>query len=316
MGAWVWIIAAVAVLLALSLAASYIMARNAIDRVQPKLPSWVQRVLKGTGRAVAGRRHSDREARAARLRAMPMEKISVTADDGEALVGRMYALPGAERVVICFHGWRSTWADDFSGPGEMLMNMGCSVVFPDQRAHGESGGRYICFGVKERYDVLKWVERTHELFPDLPLYVFGASMGATTVMDSTGVGLPTYVHGVIEDCGFSSGKDICRHIIRKNMHSSFFFFYPQLNLFCKLLGGFTFGQCSTFDAMRKCRVPVMFIHGEADTFVPASMSRKNYDLCTAPKEIHTFPGAGHIRSWYSDPERYEGIAAEFFTKYD
>lgn len=317
MGAWIWIVIAIVVLLALSLAVSYILTRNAIDRVPPKLPSWVQRVLKGADHersGVGGR--SEREERAARLRATPMDRVEVTAADGEILVGHMYRCAEAKRTVICFHGWRSTWADDFSGSGEMLEKLSCNVIFPDQRAHGESGGRYICFGAQERYDVLKWVELAEKLTPGLPLYIFGTSMGATTVMDAAGLELQKSVHGVIADCGFSSGKDICRHIIRKNMHSSFILFYPQLNFFCRVLGGFSFGKCSTFNAMKKCSTPILFIHGEADRFVPVSMTKKNYELCTAPKEIYTFPKAGHIKSWYADSERYERIISEFFTKYD
>jgi len=309
----------VALLLALSLLASYLMTRNAIDRIPPRLPEGLQRVFQGRGgrRRPANGGPSPRALRAQALRETEMERVEITAWDGVSLVGHLRRAEQPRRVVLCFHGWHSTWADDFSGPGEPLHAMGCTALFCEMRGGGESGGRYMCYGTRERYDVLDWVRWAREAFgPEVPLYVFGVSFGATCALLAAGSGMGPEINGVIADSGFLSAKDICYYIVGQNMHLAAGFFYPQVNFFCQRLAHFTCEEANTLEALAENTRPVLFLHGGADTFVPPEMTERNYAACRAPKEKLIFPGAGHIRSWYTDPARYEAALSGFFEKWD
>ena len=63
-------------------------------------------------------------------------------------------------------------------------------------------------------------------------------------------------------------------------------------------------------------MPVLFIHGEADNFVPCDMSRENYVHCAAPKALITVPGADHGFSYLVDREGVEAALKRFFRETD
>ena len=68
--------------------------------------------------------------------------------------------------------------------------------------------------------------------------------------------------------------------------------------------------------MRDNTKPVLFIHGEEDTFVPMAMTLENYRACRAPKELLLVEGAGHGLSYLYDQKHYEEMVLRFFARYD
>ena len=75
-------------------------------------------------------------------------------------------------------------------------------------------------------------------------------------------------------------------------------------------------EYSTLDAMQSNRVPVLFIHGTDDKFVPLQMTFENYEACDAPKKLFIVPGAGHGMGYYVDPAGYQKMLAEFWEEFD
>ena len=67
------------------------------------------------------------------------------------------------------------------------------------------------------------------------------------------------------------------------------------------------------EALKKCKVPVIFFHGEDDNYVPCEMSRRNYEICPTDKRIVTIPGAGHGLSYPVNPELYLRELKDFFS---
>lgn len=244
----------------------------------------------------------------------PCEFVSITSFDGLALWGRYYHVADGAPLDIAFHGYRSAGLTDFCGGAQISRELGHNLLLVDQRAHGKSRGNTITFGIKERWDVLSWVEYARERFgPDARILLFGISMGASTVLMASELPLPENVKGIIADCPYSSPTKIIRSVGRKMRIPA-----PVATVFswvgAKVYGGFDLGETDPVRAVRQAKVPILLIHGEADGFVPCDMSadiqRSN------PQMVYrcTFPGADHGISFLVNPERYRKLVGEFCEK--
>jgi fermentation-respiration switch protein FrsA (DUF1100 family) len=245
------------------------------------------------------------------------EKVSVKSFDGLNLMGEWYPAEDPKRIVIAMHGWRSSWQLDYGTSIDFLHDNGCSILLANQRSHNESDGEYIGFGVFERFDCLEWINYLINRFgKDIPIYLLGVSMGATTVLMASGFVLPASVHGIIADCGFTSPKAIWSYVAGSNLHLSEKLVYPIANAITKAKAKYDGEDCTTTDALSHNTVPVLFVHGTNDKFVPIQMTFENYTACKAPKELLVVPGAGHGFSYLEDTKLYQKTVLEFFRSYD
>ena len=142
-------------------------------------------------------------------------------------------------------------------------------------------------------------------------------MGAASVLMASGHTLPPEVKGLIADCGFRSMERQMRDMAANWFHLHHIpLLLMELDWFCSLLAGFHMKDADTTEAMKKNKRPVLFFHGEKDTYVYPNNSFQNYMLCRAEKELVIIPGARHLCSAYADPELYQRTVMEFFEKYD
>ncbi len=243
----------------------------------------------------------------------PFETVTVRSRDGLLLSGRYYHTKDGAPLDIGFHGYRSSPFTDFSGGSELSFSMGHNVLLVDQRAHGSSGGRTIAFGIQERYDVQSWVDFALERFgKDTKIILYGISMGATTVLMASELELPENVKGIIADCPYSSALDIILHVGRKTPFPRWLI-RPFAILGAKLFGGFDIRETTAAQAVEEAQVPILIIHGEADSFVPCQMS----DIVSHnPEKIQrvTVPGAEHGISYLVDTARYRQVVEAFMKK--
>ena len=152
--------------------------------------------------------------------------------------------------------------------------------------------------------------------PAHPLILGGLSMGAATVLLASDLELPPSVRGIIADCGFSSPYEIMKSVFRA--HCRWLPAGPFLALtdvFTRLFAGFSLKGASTLDAVAKTKLPILFIHGTGDTFVPCSMTQAAYDACAAPKQLVLVSDAGHGCSYLVDRPRVQAELAAFLSKY-
>lgn len=242
---------------------------------------------------------------------VPCERVTIHSRDGLRLTARYYpGEPGAP-LDIEFHGYRSMAQRDFSGGIRIGRGLGHGVLLVDQRAHGQSEGRVITFGVKERFDCLSWAEYAAKRFgPDTKIFLIGVSMGAATVLMASNLPLPANVAGIIADCPYSAPDRIIKKVCR-DMGLPPALAYPFAALGARLFGHFSPGDASALTAVRHARVPVLLLHGEDDRFVPVEMSFEIRDACLAPVTLLTFPGAGHGLSYLQDTARYEQAVKDF-----
>lgn len=243
--------------------------------------------------------------------------VGIPSRDGIHLAGHWYPCENAKRIIVAMHGWRSAWNYDFSMIADFWHREGCSILFAEQRGQNNSGGNYITFGHLERYDCLDWVNFIEENNKEnLPIYLAGISMGASTVLMTASLDLPENVRGIMSDCGFTSAYDIWRHVVNNNLHLPYGLYGYMIDEICKKKISVDSRNITTLAALNEARVPVAFIHGSDDRFVPVSMTYKNYKTCASPKELLIVPGADHGQSYYTEREKYEDFSRRFWAKYD
>lgn len=291
------------------------LVRVAVDRKLPRgITAQTRRRFKGSGDDLEFLTAINVGGRL--LAAQETIPVEIIAGDGERLVGHWLPCRHPRRVVVAMHGWRSSWSNDFGMIWDFFRNSGCSVLYAEQRGQGSSGGKYMGLGVLERLDCLDWVRWAEKKADGLPIYLAGVSMGATTVLMAAGLGLPPTVRGILADCGFTSPQEIGRHILEKNLHLSCDKRLKTADAICRRKNRAGILGCSTVDAMGQNRVPVLFVHGARDAFVPVSMTYQNYNACAGPKELLIVPEADHGMSYYLEPERYQESLKSFWEKYD
>ena len=243
---------------------------------------------------------------------LPHQSFEITSFDGLKLYAKYYEYAPGAPIELMFHGYRGSAERDLSGGIERCFRVGRSALIVDQRCAGKSGGHVITFGIHERRDCLKWIDFTIDHFgPDVKIILTGISMGAATVLMAGAEKLPPNVVGILADCGYSSAKAIMYEVIHK-MGLPPVISYPFVKLGARIFGHFDPEETSPLEAVQRCKLPVIFFHGEADDFVPCFMSRENFDACAGRKHLVTIPGAGHGLAYAVEPDRYVEELSDFF----
>lgn len=245
------------------------------------------------------------------LQNKPCEFVAAQSKDGLTLSGRYYHVQDGAPLAIGFHGYRSCWLVDFCGGADIAFQMGHNVLLVDERAHGKSQGRSITFGIKERHDLLCWVDYALNRFgPDTKILLYGVSMGAATVLMASGLALPKNVKGIIADCPYSSPLDIILEVGKQTGYPTKLI-RPFVIWGAKIFGGFDVTEISAEEAVRSSKIPILLIHGVDDNFVPAEMSEEIAKANPEKVTRHTFPGADHALSYMVDTPRYRKLVTEF-----
>ena len=190
-----------------------------------------------------------------------------------------------------------------------------NVLFPDLQYHGLSEGDHAQMGWYDRLDVEKWAEVAHNIFKDDFMVVHGVSMGAATTMMMSGDQLPAYIRAFVEDCGYASVWDQFKANLKQTFHLPPFPILTSANIVCKNRYGWSFKEASSMAQLAKCERPMLFIHGDADDFVPFSHLQMNYDAkVKGYKEMWVAPGAVHANSYVKHPEEYTRRVKNFLEK--
>lgn len=220
----------------------------------------------------------------------------------------------SRKVVIAVHGYNSYGMFDMSSVVPYFRGMGFNVIIVDNRAHGSSEGKYIGFGWLDRMDILNWIRYATSRFgQNCEILLHGVSMGAATVLMTCGeAALPHQVKGVIADCPFAGAYEEFGYIMRSNYRvpgRPLLYFASGV---CRLRAGYSFRDCSTLRAVKNIRIPVLFIHGTDDTFVPPKMTEKMYKACHAKqKYLYMVPKATHCYSAFQDMNAYVRQVSDF-----
>ncbi len=218
-------------------------------------------------------------------------------------------------TAIIVHGYTDC-AIKFMYMGKMYHEeLGMNILMPDLHYHGESEGAAIQMGWLDRLDVMRWIDVAHNIFGSASMVVHGVSMGAATVMMLSGEPLPSYVKCLVEDCGYTSVWDEFSHELKNRYGLPSFPILNVTNLLCKWKMGWSFREASAWKQVQKCELPMLFIHGDSDTFVPSNMVYPLYVAKPYPKELWITKGVAHAASYRNNPSDYTEHIRKFTQKH-
>ena len=221
------------------------------------------------------------------------------------------------RTAVIVHGYKDC-SIKFLYLGRMYhRDLGFNILLPDLHGHGLSEGDNIQMGWKDRLDIKRWTEIAAGTFADsthgTSVVVHGVSMGAATTMCLSGEALPDYVRCFVEDCGYTSVWDEFSGQLSEQFGLPEFPLLYSTSILCRLVNGWSFGEASPLRQVAKCNRPMLFIHGDADTFVPFSMMQRLYDAKRGEKEMWIAKGTHHAASYLDYPHEYTEKVRDFLN---
>lgn len=247
----------------------------------------------------------------------PFKELQMTSFDGLTLKG--YFLPANKpttKTVILAHGYLGNGKDMGLYARYYHDQLGYNVLMPDARGQGGSEGDYIGFGWHDRLDYADWVKlMIDKLGPDTQIVLHGVSMGAATLLMTSGENLPDNVKAIVSDSAYTSVKDLFRYQAKRMYHLPSFPVIPTTGLVTKLKAGYTFAEASALGQVKKAKAPILYIHGNADKFVPTSMSKELYKNTKSDAELMIVDGAGHAESFILAQDKYKEKLKGFLGKY-
>lgn len=257
-----------------------------------------------------------REGKAWMEQSGQLEEVTIRSEDGLLLKGHLLlAERPTDKTVLAIHGYHSTGLMEYGIFARYYHRMGLNLFMPDDRAHGESEGRFIGFGWLDRKDCIAWAKYLIGRFgQQSQIMLHGISMGAATVLMASGEALPKQVKGIVADCGYTSAWEEFAHQMRHGFHLPVFPILHLTSCISQLLAKYGFKEASAVEAVKRATVPIVFIHGTRDTYVPTEMVHPLYDACPTEKELVLVEGAAHALSYMTDPGRYEETLTRFLTK--
>lgn len=253
------------------------------------------------------------------LKKNKFKRVSVKSFDGLMLNGFIKKAENAKRVVIAFHGYKSNCFRDFALVAEHLFESDCTVLFIEQRAHGKSEGNFTSFGMNERHDCLTWLDFiVNNIDSELPVYLYGVSMGAASVLMASGKQLPPCVKGIIADSPFTSPIDIISYTLDRKITEKVNKekIKEQLDQMLMKRFGFSLYDFSVGEALKSISRPVLLFHGTRDRLTPFSMTEEIFNNCHSEKSLVIFENSKHLHGCFDYRNKYFDSLTRFFEKYD
>lgn len=244
------------------------------------------------------------------------EHMEITSQDGLKLKAKFLKADClSDKVLIAIHGYRSYNIRQYANYLKFYHELGFHILLPDNRAHGESEGKYIGFGWLDRLDCIQWIHIMKDYFQkDIQIVLHGISMGSATVLMASGEELPSDVKCIISDCGFTSVLDEFKYKFHHHKLSSSIII-PTATLLSKKRVGYSFKEASTIEQVKKSRTPTLFIHGDQDDYVPTYMVYDLYNACHARKDLLIVEGAKHAESFIVNQELCEKTIVDFMHEF-
>lgn len=249
-------------------------------------------------------------------RTLPHEELEIKSRDGLTLRGKYYENKKGAPVEILLHGYRGNGERDMSGGIARAFALERNALVIDHRAAGRSEGHTITFGIKERYDCVDWARFAAEKFDTgTPIIITGISMGGATVaMAAADPELPASVKCALCDCPYSSAREIIMKVIA-DMHLPPRLVYPFVKLGAIIYGRFNPDEYSPLEAVENARIPITYIHGAADSFVPADMSVRLHAATKGESHLLLVEGADHGLAYPTDMDGYVKFLSESQKKH-
>lgn len=213
-----------------------------------------------------------------------------------------------ENTVILVHGigqdqWNSLKY------GDIFLDLGYNIFIYDQRCHGGTGGAHTSYGYFEKDDLAACYQYVHKQNPNGKIGIHGESLGAaTSMLYAEAYGNNDAIAFLVEDCGWSDLKDL--YIARAEDYKVPTLLRPvlieYLSVVCKLRSGFFLEDVAPLSKANKLTMPVLFIHGDSDTFIPTNMVYELYNAkINGIKQLYVTVGSDHAQSLKLNSKMYK-----------
>ena len=219
----------------------------------------------------------------------------------------------------------SKWAIIVHGYGEegkltsrkalCFYTMGYNILVPDLRGSGKSQGDYIGMGWNDRLDIISWIDTITSYDSKSEIVLYGTSMGGSTVLMASGENLPSNVKAIISDCAYTSVYDIFDYEITNYLSTSSFHIITFTNIATELRAGYSLKNTSAINAVKKSKIPILYIHGDSDNFVPISMMNELYNSTSSKKKKVAIKGGEHANSDLAQPHLYWSSISKYLKEY-
>lgn len=264
-----------------------------------------------TRKTVQGKRNAEEEEKAL-IFLSECEDLWIRSTDGTRLHAYLKK-EDSNKYLISLHGYRGSAADN--APFYRYMaRMGYNILTPDVRGHGKSGGRWLSMGKWEKNDLLLWIKEVRKITPDARIALHGVSMGGGTVMMASGEN-PEGVSSIVEDCGYSDVYDEFREQLKAMFHLPHHPILDIIDIWCKIRLGFSFKEIRPAEEVKKTDIPMLFIHGDEDTFVPTRMVYECYENHKGPKDLWISRGVRHALTMTDYKDEYRIRCHEFIERF-
>ncbi|KMW13036.1 alpha/beta hydrolase [Enterocloster citroniae] len=219
-----------------------------------------------------------------------------------------------DRWAILVHGYDDSglW---FHEEALAFYRQGFHLLLPDARGHGKSQGTYVGMGWHDRLDIINWIYWIIRQDSRAKIVLYGVSMGAAAVMMAAGEPLPDHVKAAMEDCGYTSAWDVLKYQLKAQFHLPAFPALTCAGLMTRLKAGYGLKEADALKSVSRTKLPILFIHGTEDRFVPFEMCRMLYDACKSEKEYLAVEGAVHVRSAMVGGPAYWNKVFQFINSY-
>ncbi len=286
----------------------YALGRKPIELDDPLAPSHTASSVEDENEAIADAGVEQW------LSEIQVDEVNLTSHDGLNLFGLQYDYnPEVERWAIVVHGYTShyTSVDDIA---HWYAQQGYNTITPNLRAHGYSDGDYITLGYEDGKDILTWIDYVLSLNPEAEIVLHGVSMGAATVMIAAGEeGCPDNVVAVVEDCGYTTADEMMVSQLDYRFGLPSFPIIPASRVVSIIKAGYDFGDACPIASLQNADVPILFIHGDQDTYVPFFMLDELYNSYQGEKAKLEVEGAEHGAARDVDPDGYYGAVSQFLN---
>ncbi|WP_068779615.1 alpha/beta hydrolase [Paenibacillus sp. GM2] len=239
-----------------------------------------------------------------RFDCLKKQEVDILSEDGLRLCGYVIETdPSSKQWVIIVHGYTVSMLISTQYI-DLFQREGFNILLIDQRRHGNSQGKYTTYGFYEKYDVAAWVRwLLHNYGTDCSIGLHGQSLGGATVLEYLSIA-HSNIKFVIADCPFSDLTQLLHHQARTIYKLPPYPLLPIVNKLLKRKAGFTMEQVSPLQAVEHCHLPVLFIHGTKDNYVPTYMSEQLYKRKPGQRSLLLVDGAIHGNAYAVAPKEY------------
>ena len=242
------------------------------------------------------------------------EDVFINSFDNLKLHGYILQTENSDKWAITVHGYTNK-AESMSAMAYKYHSLGYNILMPDLRGHGKSEGSYVGMGWHDRLAIIKWIDLIIKENKDAKILLHGISMGAGTVMMVSGEELPENVKVIIEDCGYTSAKEQLAYNLKTMFKLPSFPILNFCSLITKIKDNYFISEASAIKQLQKAKVPILFIHGDKDKFVPFYMLDKLYNACSSKKDKLIIKDVGHAKSESLKSDLYWNKVEEFIKPY-